>query len=163
MVLAFALAASTLSHAQTAEIKPVKVNGETRVALGTAVVVVRTKEIQEPKGESKAESSEENRISACTGGRVPCLLTYSLQIMVDDKVIWIPYSSYADLGDMGSLTLQRFRQGYRLTIYGGDASVAYVAKLDFNRRRVLDRVIAPGEDSTQPSERTMYYNPKRFE
>ena len=64
---------------------------------------------------------------------------------------------------MVKLKLQHLARKYTLTIHGGDASVSYVAKLSFDSTRVLDRVIAPGEDSTQPSERTTYYNPKRFE
>jgi len=64
---------------------------------------------------------------------------------------------------MTSLKIQHLASHYVLTIYGGDASVSYIAKLTFDDGRVLERVVAPGEDSTQPSERTVYYNPKRFE
>ncbi|MDE1160414.1 MAG: hypothetical protein PW792_00555 [Acidobacteriaceae bacterium] len=163
-VLMLALATTALTHAQAKSSAQVKANGETRVTLGSlshgATVTVRTHETKAP------ESTDEfdlQRNMPCTGGRVPCLLTDSLQIAVNGQSILLPYSAYADLGDMVSLSLQRVGKGYSLTIHGGDASVAYIAKLRFNRTRVLDRVVAPGEDSTQPSERTYYYNPKRFE
>jgi hypothetical protein len=157
--LAFVLSISALSHAQKTVSTAVTANGETRLVLGAATVTVRTRETPTPK----QDEMHDNRWSACTGARVPCLLTEFFQIRVNGKPIYVPYSAFADLGDMGSLTLQRLEGKYVLTIGGGDAAGSYLAKLTFDSTRVIARVVAPGEDRTQPSERTTYYNPKRFD
>jgi hypothetical protein len=158
IVITLALTIGTVGHAQIASSKSIMVNGETRLEVGKAAVTVLT---QETPGR-KTDISE-NRNSACTGGRAPCLLTESLKIAVNGKEIYVPYSAFADLGDMAQIKLQHSANRYTLTITGGDAAVAYIAKLVFDSTRVLERVVAPGEDSSQPSERTTYYSPKRFD
>uniref|UniRef100_UPI0036F26CA0 hypothetical protein n=1 Tax=Granulicella cerasi TaxID=741063 RepID=UPI0036F26CA0 len=163
-MLMLALATSALAHAQAKSSVKVKLNGETILLLGTTthrvMVKVHTHEAKAPEG---TDLYELQRNSPCTASRIPCVLTDSLELSVNGHPVWTQYSAYADLGDMGQLTLSRSGSDYLLTITGGDAAGSYIAKLRFNQSRVLSRVVAPGEDSTQPSERTYYYNSKRFE
>jgi hypothetical protein len=71
--------------------------------------------------------------------------------------VFIPRSAYADLGDIETAKLNVSNGRMTLTITGGDASEAYVAKLFFDRQRVLERRLYSGEDDTHPLEVSHYY------
>lgn len=69
----------------------------------------------------------------------------------------MPRAAYADLGDISSAELTTNKGQMILTIQGGDASESYIAKLTFNRQRVLERRLYSGEDADHPLEISHFY------
>jgi hypothetical protein len=73
----------------------------------------------------------------------PESIVTAIEIGVGPNTVFVPLSSYADLANPRSISLQGKGPAYRLSISGGDASVAYEAVLTFTksyvtRRRVMN-------------------------
>jgi hypothetical protein len=134
-------------------------SGETKLLLrsGHDDVAVRftTRTVPMPK----LVNAPSDRSSACTSSHDPCILPVNLRIVVGARELFIPYSAYADLGDVSSASLKYEDKLFTLTFIGGDASESYIATLRFSSQRILAREIRLGEDSAHISERTIYYQP----
>ena len=97
------------------------------------------------------------RFLQCTYSVFPCVLTNEFKIVVDGRSIPVPYSTYADLGDMLTATITERGPLFELTIKGGDASESYIARISFDRTRVHERRLYSGEDPSHLLEVTQYY------
>lgn len=104
-----------------------------------------------------ASDPSSRRYAQCTYSRVPCSLTEDIQISANGHEVFVPRAAYADLGDISSAELTTNHGRMILTIQGGDASESYIAKLTFNRQRVLERRLYSGEDADHPLEISHFY------
>lgn len=78
-------------------------------------------------------------------------------ISVDESEVRVPRSAYSDLGDIVSVEVSPKGKAFVLTITGGDASESYIARLMFDKHRVFERRIYPGEDPQHVTEVSRYY------
>ena len=102
-------------------------------------------------------ASANRKFAQCTYSRSPCSLTGSIEIFWGAYEVFIPRSAYADLGDISTAHLTMSGNVIVLTIQGGDASESYIAKLRFNKQRVLSRQIYSSDDLIHPLEVSQYY------
>jgi hypothetical protein len=128
-------------------------SGETTVSaklIGTnAKALFRTSALSTEDGDS-------HRFAQCTSSRNPCILLSQLQIFWRGHEIIVPRSAYADLGDATTAQLSVAHQRLMLTIRGGDASEAYIARIEFNEQRVLERRLYSSEDASHVLEVSQY-------
>jgi hypothetical protein len=101
--------------------------------------------------------SSKQRFAQCTSSRTPCSLTAQIEIFEDGNEVFVPRAAYADLGDISDAELTTSGDRYVLTISGGDASEAYIAKLEFNKERVVKRLLYGAEDPVHPLEISQFY------
>lgn len=100
----------------------------------------------------------------CTSSRSPCVLTSQIKLLDGGSEVFVPRGAYADLGDIFSAELTTSNGVTVLTLRGGDASEAYIAKLEFNKDRVIRRSLYSAEDSAHPAEVSQFFvvsSPKR--
>jgi hypothetical protein len=97
------------------------------------------------------------RFAQCTYSRVPCSLTGQIKIFVDGTDILVPGAAYADLGDISTAEFSTKEGFFVLTITGGDASESYLARLVFNKNRLLERRLYSGEDPDHVLEVSHFY------
>lgn len=102
-------------------------------------------------------TSPEQNFAQCTSSRVPCSLTAEIKLFATSREVFVPRSAYADLGDISNAELTTSNRLFVLTIRGGDASEAYIAKIEFNRERVLRRLLYSAEDPAHPLEVSQYH------
>jgi hypothetical protein len=152
-ILCVAFASSHLAFAQN---RPVSVasNGETAVSASLegkyAKALFHTSSVS-------VTDSENRRFAQCTSSRIPCSLTSQLKIFWNDSEVFVPRSAYADLGDISTAQLSVANGRMILAIRGGDASEGYIAKLEFNKERVVMRSLYSAEDTSHPLEVSRYY------
>jgi hypothetical protein len=143
---------------RTPEINP---NGETRLSATVGkiriVVVLHTSTVDIGSPVDNPDFGRESKFVQCTGGRSPCVLTGQLSILVDGDEVEVPKSAFADLGDIVSVEVSRDGDNFALTIEGGDAAYSYLARLIFDKHRVLERRLYPGEFREHLAEDTRYY------
>lgn len=104
-----------------------------------------------------APSSPEEHFAQCTSSRTPCVLTSQIKLFDGAREVFVPRGAYADLGDIFSAELTLSNGLFVLTIKGGDASEAYIAKLEFNKDRVIRRTLYSAEDTTHPVEVSQFF------
>lgn len=76
----------------------------------------------------------------------PKRIIKKIRVEVNKENIFIPLSSYADLGDPKKFVLEKTSgDKFRLTISGGDAAGSYTAVFDFKKREILRRKVSSGE------------------
>jgi hypothetical protein len=80
-----------------------------------------------------------------------------VQIVVDGISIAVPRSTFCDWSDLTTANLDLMDNHLTLTVFGGDASEAYEAKVEFDALRVVRRAIASRMDIGHPLEITTYY------
>jgi hypothetical protein len=102
-------------------------------------------------------SSPEEHFAQCTSSRTPCVLTSQIKLLAGTSEIFVPRGAYADLGDIFSAELTMSNGLFVLTLRGGDASEAYIAKLEFNKDRVIRRSLYSAEDATHPVEVSQFF------
>lgn len=102
----------------------------------------------------------QKRLSSCTYSRVPCSLVDYVEISVDDNVLLLARSVYADLADVGVASLRQKKKGqFVLTLGGGDASESYTVEVAFDKNLVRQRTLVSNE-ARQVMERTIYFAPQ---
>ncbi len=135
---------------------PVSSNGTTTVTMS-----VKGKElkalIQTMVVPKMASSSSEEHFAQCTSSRTPCVLTSQIKLLDGTSEVFVPRGAYADLGDIFSAELTMSNGLFVLTIRGGDASEAYIAKLEFNKDRVIRRTLYSAEDTGHPVEVSQFF------
>ena len=143
----------------TEEINP---NGETRLSATVGktkiVVVLHTSTVDIGSPVDDPNFGRDSKFVQCTGGRSPCVLTGQLSILVDGDEVDVPRSAFADLGDIVSVEVSRDGDNFALTIEGGDAAYSYLARLIFDKHRVLERKLYPGEFRDYLVEDTHYFS-----
>lgn len=122
------------------------VNGKELKALIQTMVVPKT-----------APSSPEEHFAQCTSSRTPCVLTSQIKVLDGANEVFVPKGAYADLGDIFTAELTMSKGLFVLTLRGGDASEAYIAKLEFNKDRVIRRTLYSAEDTAHPVEVSQFF------
>jgi len=79
----------------------------------------------------------------------------AINIRVDGREIYVPFSAVADMMDISKMSVRPERGGFVLLLSGGDGSEAYAARLSFNRSRVYRKTLSPTGQSSW-TERTDY-------
>ena len=105
----------------------------------------------------KAPSSPQEHFAQCTSSRTPCVLTSQIKLLDGASEVFVPRGAYADLGDIFSAELTMSNGLFVLTLRGGDASEAYIAKLEFNKDRVIRRLLYSAEDTAHPLEVSQFF------
>jgi hypothetical protein len=95
--------------------------------------------------------------NSCTYTRVPCSVVDAVQLVVDKNAVFVPRSAFSDWSDLTTAKLGLVDSHPTLTVFGGDASEAYEAKVQFDASRVIRRTIASRMDVGHPLEITTYY------
>jgi len=104
-----------------------------------------------------APGSPEEHFAQCTSSRTPCVLTSEIKLLDGASEIFVPRGAYADLGEIFSAELTTRDGLFVLTLQGGDASEAYIAKLEFNKDRVVRRTLYSAEDAAHPVEVSQFF------
>lgn len=124
-----ALICASVIIAQSPGAVLVKVNGTTLLSrtLRNKLVKVslRTEEIPNQPRSVHTEATAAAARWACTGARVPCLLTLDLKLSLDGSPIHVPREILVDLGDPVDIGIAEHNGDIVLTVTGGDASEAY--------------------------------------
>ena len=91
--------------------------------------------------------------------RQPQTIVAAVELNVGHNKVFVPLSAYADLANPVSVHLDTEKRPYRLSIEGGDASVAYEAQISFNGSFVLRRKVRNKSFPESAWEETQYsYN-----
>lgn len=114
--------------------------GETLISASGAQVKIRTREVDIGK---PSDGWPKDKQSSCTYSRYPCSVVEDIDISVNGHplIIPVPRSAYCDRSDVNKADLKADDRVWVLTLYGGDASEAYIGKIIFNESRVLRREI----------------------
>jgi len=104
-----------------------------------------------------ASRSTERHFAQCTSSRIPCILTSQIALVNGASEVFVPRGAYADLGDISNAELTMSNGLFVLTIRGGDASEAYIAKLEFDKDRVIRRTLYSAEDTAHPVEVSQFF------
>lgn len=104
-----------------------------------------------------ASHSPEQHFAQCTLSRTPCILTSQISLVYGATEVFVPRGAYADLGDIFNAELTTTNGLFVLTVRGGDASEAYIAKLEFNKDRVIRRRLYSAEDAAHPVEVSQFF------
>jgi len=133
-------------------------HGETQVVgvvRGLTVKVnIKTHEVQIGEPSNKRPAVIE---SSCTYSRYPCSVVDRLDILVNGHQLFIPRSVFSDLGDVVNAEISVSEGGAVLTLYGGDASESYVAKIAFDGTRVIRRTRSRPTEPDEVTQETTYY------
>jgi hypothetical protein len=137
---------------------PVAETGETVVTASagklTAQVRIRTREVQIGKPSDGRPAVIE---SNCTYSKYPCSLVDHLTITVNGRPLFIPRSIFCDLADLTSAELRASEPRSALILYGGDASEAYIVKIEFDATQVKSRTLSSGLSPSEPLQETIYH------
>lgn len=114
--------------------------GETLISASGAQVIIRTREVDIGKPGAGQQKSKQ---ASCTYSRYPCSVVEDIDITVNGHplIISVPRSAYCDRSDVNKANLKADGRVWVLTLYGGDASESYIAKIIFDESRVLRREI----------------------
>jgi hypothetical protein len=83
----------------------------------------------------------DRRTTNCTYSRYPCRLVDDMSFSVNVKDIFVPRSVFSDLSDIESSSLSGYDNNFTLSLACGDASEASVVLIEFNKMRILKRII----------------------
>jgi hypothetical protein len=89
-------------------------------------------------------------------GQPPPTVLSSIQILNGSEAIPIPLSAYGDLGDVRWASINSTREGYRLSLHGGETATSYDAELNFAKGVLKTRVVRLREFPQQRWEKTTY-------
>jgi hypothetical protein len=86
----------------------------------------------------------------------PQFLIHQLKLTARGKDLFVPLSSFSDLGNPRLLELNLTAKGFDLVFLGGDAAASYRAILVFERGWLVRRRVQHGEFPKQAWEETRY-------
>lgn len=95
--------------------------------------------------------------SACTSSREPCSIVNALEILVDEKHVFVPRSVLCRLSDLNTGQIAPNGTGWILKVSGGDASESYIAAIEFDRKRVTGMRVFGGMMPDKPLEETVFH------
>lgn len=87
---------------------------------------------------------------------LPKTLVGSVQVWIGNEKIFVPMSSYSDLGNPRTASLKKTRKGFEIKIGGGNAAGSYSAILLIENSNVHRRKVVSGEFPDQVWEETVY-------
>jgi len=90
-------------------------------------------------------------------GGEPDYVLGELEIKIDGKKLLLPQRFYADISQINGHKLYEKNGHVVLQLHGGDAAGAYTATFKFNRARMIERVVAHGENPDEIWEKTVFY------
>jgi hypothetical protein len=152
----FLLVTGSLLSSLVAQVA-VNSKGETIVSsrFGNTPIHVKITTHELPNG--TADKPVKPPASACTMSRFPCIVVDEIEIAAAGEQLFVPRSAYADLSDTNSAKLATDGGKFVLILFGGDASESYIAKIEFNRKRVTHRSLTSGEFPEHPLQETIYH------
>jgi hypothetical protein len=101
----------------------------------------------------------EKILSNCTYSQFPCSPVDHLDISINGNPLFVARSVYADLADVGVVSLRQQKKGlFVLTMAGGDASESYTVEITFDINLVRQRTFMSNEVK-QVTQRTTYFEP----
>jgi|SRR6185437_2489374 len=155
--LCIALATMNVAQADQASTK-VAPEGETLVETGagksTVQVKIKTHEMQIGKPSDPRPAVIE---SNCTYSKYPCSIVDQIGITVEGNPLFVPRSAFADLADLNRAEIKAAKNGWVLTLDGGDASEGYIVKIDFDATRIKLRTMSSGTLPNKPLQETIYH------
>jgi hypothetical protein len=81
----------------------------------------------------------------------------AINVSVNDRKLFIPLSSFVDLGDPRQVSLRPLENNeFTLRIVGGDAAGSYQASLEFTTKAIVSRKVTSGEFPTDVWEEDRY-------
>lgn len=87
----------------------------------------------------------------------PKRIIKAITVLRNGKMIFIPLSAYADIGNPRKIFLEKLpAHGFRLIISGGDAAGSYTAILDFKKNEISRRKVVSGEFPKEVWEETTF-------
>lgn len=86
----------------------------------------------------------------------PKTITVFLDIKVNNKKLFIPFSAYGDLGDIEAAELEKFSSGFNLMLHGGQTATAYDVVLAFKQGYLYSKKVTHREFPTQAWEKIIY-------
>jgi hypothetical protein len=146
-------------HAETVQqSKPVASKGETVIVAKSEKLSVRVKIVTHTVDIGTVSDEIPKVIrSSCTYTRVPCSIVDGIDIAVNDKSLFVPRSTFCDISDLNTAEIKIEQNKSILTLTGGDASEAYIVKIEFDAERIKRRSIASLLSPNEPLEETTYY------
>ncbi|MFZ5503512.1 MAG: hypothetical protein ACOY3V_08330 [Pseudomonadota bacterium] len=133
--------------------------GETRLMFTaghlSALVRITTHEMQIGKASDHRSAVVQ---SNCTYSRHPCSIVDRIDITVNGNPLFIPRSVFCGLADLNRADVKVDEERLILTLYGGDASESFIAKIEFDEARVMRRtILVNGNSGFEPSQETVYH------
>ena len=134
----------------------VSLRGETLVTAtaGKLTAQIKTHEVQIGKPSDQRPTTIE---SNCTYSRYPCSLVDRIDITVNGSKLYVPRSVFCDLADLTAAELTAGQKTSTLTLYGGDASEAYIVKVEFDTTAVKRRTLSSRLSPNEPLQETIYH------
>ena len=112
--------------------------------------------------QSQLDSSYPYRGPLLWGGdtqALPQRVVSSIKIQKDNKGMFVPLSAYADLGDAMSVSFDSIKDGFRVSLHGGNTATSYDATLFFERGFLRRREVRLRELPDDRWEKTTYAFP----
>lgn len=95
--------------------------------------------------------------SSCTYSKFPCSTVDRFDISVNGNPIFIPRSVFCDLADLSKAEIKADEMGGILTLYGGDASESYIARIEFDAMGVKRRTLSSAMSPDKLLQETIYH------
>jgi hypothetical protein len=76
---------------------------------------------------------------------------------VNGNPLFVPRSVFCDLADLNKAEIKASESQSILTLYGGDASESYIAKIEFDATQVKRRTLSSGMSPDKPLQETIYH------
>jgi len=95
--------------------------------------------------------------SNCTYSKYPCSIVDRVDITVNGNPLFVPRSVFCDLADLNKAEIKASESQSILTLYGGDASESYIAKIEFDATQVKRRTLSSGMSPDKPLQETIYH------
>ena len=120
---------------------------------GPIKVIVNLEKLESVTHCPSASSWRWGSEQACPSSRIA-----SLEISFRNKSVFIPYSTFADLGNPVSLEIEQDNKGitYSVKIAGGDAATSYKATIKFKSDLLLEKIVRHGEFPDSAWEKRYY-------
>jgi hypothetical protein len=139
---------------------PLNTEGKTELSFKTAggnVVQVTVNQI-------KLDTSYPYKGALFWGGDVgepPQTVLSSVNVQEDNKTVFVPLSTYSDLGDVKAASFKSTKAGFELTFHGGNTAASYDAYLTFEDGYLKSRIVRLRELPEERWDRTSYSFPRR--
>jgi hypothetical protein len=95
--------------------------------------------------------------SICAYTRYPCSIVDYIDIVVNDKPIFVDRNVYCDLEELNTGEISIGAKKSSLTLTGGDGADAYIVNIEFDTKRVLRRTLASLMMPDEPLQETNYF------
>jgi hypothetical protein len=145
----------TTSAINADALQPVRSDGGTELTFRTSAGNL----VQVTVWQSKLAEASPYKNALLWGGDVgqpPQTVLSAIQVKSGDETISIPLSAYGDLGNVKWASLNPTKEGYSLSLHGGETATAYDAELSIAKGFLKTRVVRLREFPKQRWEKTTY-------